>query len=78
MTKLYLSEEAFRTLVKVSQEIGVPQSELVSELILNYARTPTEQREEPQHRCGLCSLSFFSSESLEHHMERHVKTDVSK
>ncbi|MGI0061035.1 MAG: C2H2-type zinc finger protein [Nitrosotalea sp.] len=78
MTKLYLSEEAFRTLVRISKEIGVPQSELVSELILNYAKTPAEQREEPQHKCGLCSLSFFSNESLEHHMERHAKTEVSK
>ncbi len=83
MTKLYLSEKAFRALVQVSSEMKIPQSELVSELILQYAKTPIEQRDSPSHLCAFCSLAFFSEDALTHHLQRHkdkmvVKNEASK
>lgn len=75
--KISLTPEAYKTLYNVCQEIQTTAGELVSRLVMDYAKNPN--RDEPEHKCGFCSLRYFSSENLEWHIKRkHSQQTVIK
>lgn len=77
--KISLTPEAYKTLYNVCNEMKITAGELVSRLVIDYSDTPIEQRDEPEHKCGFCSLRYFSSENLEWHIKKkHKQQDVIK
>lgn len=68
--KISLTPEAYKALYNVCNQMKVTAGELVSRLIMDYANTPTEQRDSPANVCEFCSLSYFSKTNLEWHIKR--------
>lgn len=74
--KISLTPEAYKTLYDVCNQMKVTAGELVSRLVIDYAKTPIEQRDNPTHVCALCSLAYFSKDSLEWHIKRKHKQQI--
>lgn len=66
--KISLTPEAYKTLYNVCQELHTTAGELVSQLVLNYAKQGTWDT--PDHACEFCSLKYFSENSLKQHLKR--------
>ena len=68
--KIWISKQNFEALTRLRQEEGIDTNELVNLVLLDWFKTRGEQKEQPKHKCPMCSCRFFSQENLGLHMER--------